>query len=66
MYDFNYPAVGSLLLAEEVAKTLHESAIDCVMKERDNLDHGAWIAASLLWDAPPAPVVLISLPGQEL
>ncbi len=65
LYDFNYPAVGDLQLAKEVADALHGTSINVVLKERDNMDHGAWIAANLLWDTPPAPIILISLLGEQ-
>ena len=51
-------------LAREVGVTLQANGISVVTEQQDHLEHGSWIATHLLWERPPAPVVMVSLYGE--
>ena len=61
LFDLDYPALGSPLLAREAADLLVTAGLDAVLEPRP-LDHGTWVPLRYLLPDAEVPVVQLSLP----
>ncbi|NJM85464.1 MAG: dioxygenase [Leptolyngbyaceae cyanobacterium SL_1_1] len=61
LYQLSYAAPGSLTLAEQVAKHLHEAGLAVHPDAGRGLDHGAWEPLMLMYPAAKIPVTQLSL-----
>ncbi|MEI6593285.1 MAG: class III extradiol ring-cleavage dioxygenase [Holophagaceae bacterium] len=61
LFDLDYPALGSPLLAQKAADLLGGAGLDAVLEPRP-LDHGTWVPLRHLLPDAEVPVVQLSLP----
>ena len=61
LFDLDYPALGSPLLAREAADLLVTAGLDAVLEPRP-LDHVTWVPLRYLLPDAEVPVVQLSLP----
>ncbi|MDO7906728.1 class III extradiol ring-cleavage dioxygenase [Paenibacillus sp. JX-17] len=71
LYAVQYPARGSVSLAERLTRRFEAQGIDVRKDERRGLDHGSWTLLHRLFPAADIPVVQISVhpflpPTQQL
>ncbi|MDP2175227.1 MAG: 4,5-DOPA dioxygenase extradiol [Bacteroidota bacterium] len=59
LYDVKYPALGSLLLANETKNTVKK--VEVQLDETWGLDHGAWTVIKHLYPNADVPVVQMSI-----
>jgi 4,5-DOPA dioxygenase extradiol len=62
LYDLQYPAEGSPLVAQEAARLLTEAGYATVLDTRRGLDHGAWVPLFHLLPEAKIPVFQVSMP----
>ncbi|WP_020167379.1 MULTISPECIES: DODA-type extradiol aromatic ring-opening family dioxygenase [Methylotenera] len=63
MYDIQYPANGSPMLADKTARLLENAGI-VIQQESRGLDHGAWVPLKLMFPDADIPVVQLSIQSQ--
>jgi len=62
--QIQYPAPGSVQLAERVGDLLAAEGLPCRMDEARGLDHGAWVPLLLMYPKADVPVVQLSVQGR--
>lgn len=65
MYDMQYPADGSPILADKVVHLLKDAGIEAQQENR-GLDHGAWVPLKLMFPEADIPVVQLSIQSHPL
>ena len=68
MFDMQYPADGSPMLADDTAHLLENAGI-AIQQESHGLDHGAWVPLKLMFpdaDIPVAQLSIQSRPSKSL
>lgn len=60
-YQFNYPAVGSASLTEQLATLLSAKGISWQMNSQRGFDHGVFVPLMLMYPEASIPVVQVSL-----
>jgi 4,5-DOPA dioxygenase extradiol len=61
LYQLQYPAPGSPLVAGEVDELLGDAGFKCIVDEERGLDHGAWVPLMLAYPDAHIPVVQLSI-----
>ncbi len=61
LYDINYPAPGSPVLAGRVSELLSEAGFACETDHARGLDHGAWVPIAMMYPQADIPVVQLSV-----
>ena len=61
LYELQYPAAGSPLVAARVSELLRASGFDCKLDHRRGLDHGAWVPLLLMYPQADIPVLQLSI-----
>ena len=62
LYQLDYPAPGSPVLAAQSAQLLRAAGLDVVLDDQRPLDHGTWVPLRDLAPEADIPVVQLSLP----
>ncbi len=62
LYELQYPAPGSPVLAQEVIKLLHQAQLPAQADANRPFDHGAWVPLMHVLPQAHVPVVQVSLP----
>lgn len=65
LYQVQYPAPGSPVLAAEIIQLLADAGLPALLDGERPLDHGAWVPLSLLYPQADIPVVQVSLPSNQ-
>ena len=66
LYEKSYPALGSPVLAQEVAGMLSAQGFQVDIHPSRGLDHGAWVPLMLMYPDAAIPVVQLSVqPSQD-
>ncbi len=71
LYELQYPAPGSVDLANDVANLVADAGLPVRVDGTRGLDHGAWVPLMLAWPEADIPVVQLSVqshlgPGHHL
>jgi 4,5-DOPA dioxygenase extradiol len=61
LYEMNYPAPGSPVVAARVADLLRAAGIGCNIDKSRGLDHGAWVPLLLMYPHANIPVLQLSV-----
>ena len=61
LYTLQYPAPGSLALAQGTAELLRQAGFPARIDTRRGLDHGAWVPLIVAYPAADLPVVQLSV-----
>jgi 4,5-DOPA dioxygenase extradiol len=61
LYQLQYPAPGSPLLADRVVSLLTQAGLPCQLDPLRGLDHGAWIPLLLAYPLANIPVIQLSI-----
>lgn len=64
LYHLQYPAAGSVPLADEVLALLADAGLPASPDANRPLDHGTWVPLMHLFPQADIPVVQVSLPAQ--
>ena len=62
LYQVQYPAPGSPLVAARIVALLEGAGIEAVTESKRGLDHGAWVPLHRMFPKAEIPVVEVSLP----
>jgi len=62
LYNLDYPAPGSPVLAAQATELLHGAGLEAVLDPERPLDHGTWVPLRYLAPEAEVPVVQLSLP----
>ncbi len=65
LYRLQYPAPGSLALAQQVLALLGQAGLPVVADAERPLDHGAWVPLLHLLPQADVPVVQVALPARD-
>lgn len=62
LYEIQYPAPGSPVVAARALELLRSAGWDASADEQRGLDHGAWVPVRHLYPAADVPVLQVSMP----
>lgn len=63
--NYDYPSLGSIEIAEEIANTLKPEAHIEVVKNKWGLDHGVWSILTHIYPHPDMPILQLSIDARQ-